>query len=400
MLLPLRALHVHAGNMYGGVEAMLLTQARERYLCPTLQTSFALCFDGRFAAELTAAGATVHRLGNVRTRNPLSIRRARRNLQELLKRETFDVVVTHSCWSQAIFGPAVRAQSVPLAFYQHSPVSGRHWLERWARRTPPDLVLCNSNFTAATSSLLFSGVRAETVYCPVALPVAEVRGQRSEVGDQKSEVRPQRSEETIRAQLQTAADATVIVQVSRMEPWKGHAAHLEALSLLKDLPDWVCWQVGGAQSRNERDYLDQLKKLAADLGIAERVRFLGERADVTRLLSAADVFCQPNTAAEPFGVVFVEALGAQLPVVTTDLGGAREIVDSSCGMLVPPGDARALAETLRGLIQDSTLRERLGAAGPTRARELCDPVTQLERFHGALRGIVQSPRSKVQSPGQ
>jgi glycosyltransferase involved in cell wall biosynthesis len=250
--------------------------------------------------------------------------------------------------------------------------------------------LCNSNFTAATAATLFPKVRAETVYCPVALPVAAAAD--------ASDADLKNARELTRRELQTPAEATVIVQVSRMEPWKGQAAHLEALSLLKDLPGWICWQVGGAQSANEASYLDRLKKLAADLGIAERVRFLGQRSDVMRLLSAADVFCQPNTTAEPFGVVFVEALGARLPVVTTDLGGAREIVNRSCGMLVRPGDVRALAEALRGLIQDRALRERLGAAGPARARELCDPAVRLEQFQQSLRGIVQSPRSKVQSP--
>ena len=59
-------------------------------------------------------------------------------------------------------------------------------------------------------------------------------------------------------------------------------------------------------------------------------------------MHAADIHCQPNTAPEPFGLVFVEALYAGLPVVTTALGGALEILTDACGVLVPAGDAPAL----------------------------------------------------------
>jgi glycosyltransferase involved in cell wall biosynthesis len=377
---PTRVLHVHAGNLYGGIETMLLTQTRERDRCPGLETSFALCFDGRFSEELTDAGATVHRLGQVRIRQPFSVRRARQNLRELLQRAAFDTVVMHSCWSQAVFGPAVRAQSmppVPLVFYMHGPANGRHWLERWARRTQPDLVLCNSNFTASTASLLFPEVRTKTIYCPVAPSTPE----------SLDAIRDTIRKET-RAELNTSAAATVIIQVSRMEAGKGQPQHLEALSLLKDLPNWVCWQVGGAQRPSETEYFDELNRQAARLGIVERLRFLGQRSDVPRLLAAADVYCQPNSGAESFGITFIEALYAGLPVVTTALGGVAEIVDDSCGVLVPVADAAALSAVLRRLITSEAERTKLGSAGPARAQRLCDPEKQLAEFRSALSGAT------------
>lgn len=373
---PLRLLHVHAGNMYGGVETMLLTQVREQQLYPWLESSFALCFDGRLSRELRAAGANVYPLGLTRISRLLTVRRARRALRELLRREPFDSVVTHSCWSQAIFGTTVRAASLPLVFYMHGPANGHHWLERLARRVVPDTALCNSRFTAATLSRLYPQVRACVVYCPVAPPAASYS---------EAEARS-----ATRAELQTPPRAAVIIQVSRMETLKGHLAHLEALGLLKDVPGWVCWQVGGAQRAGEFRYLEELKTTARRLGIHERVRFLQERSDVSRLLAAADIYCQPNTAPDSFGLSFIEALYAQLPVVTTALGGACEIVDDSCGMLVPPGDTHALAASLRRLIEDEPLRARLGAAGPARARQLCDPATQMQSFHEALALTIQA----------
>jgi glycosyltransferase involved in cell wall biosynthesis len=188
----------------------------------------------------------------------------------------------------------------------------------------------------------------------------------------------------LRAELDTPRDAVVIIQVSRMQPLKGQRMHLEALGKLRDMPDWVCWQVGGAQRTEEARYLGELMRAAEELGIADRVRFLGQRHDVGKLLAAADVFCQPNTLPEGFGITFVEALYAGLPVVTTAIGGAMEVVNESCGMLVQAGDSSALADALRLLLCNSELRERLGGAGPERALSLSDPAAQVARLADML----------------
>ncbi len=364
----LRVLHVHSGNLYGGIESILVTLARHGELCPRMESHFALCFEGRLSAELVAAGARVYQLGKTRIRRPRTVLRARRILRDLLSNLSFDLVIVHSGWSQAVFGPVIHSGGLPLVYWLHHAIDdGRNWLDRWASRTIPTLTLCNSEFTARAFGNMYPNARAEVVYCPVAN-----EGAHSEA-----------SLET-RAEFQTPPEATVIIQVSRMEAWKGHALHLEALSRLKDLSDWVCWQVGGAQRPEEIQYLDELKRMTVQLGIEGRVHFLGQRSDVPRLLAAADIHCQPNTGPEPFGVTFIEALYAGLPVITTAIGGAPEIVNDSCGVLVPPGDPTALAASMRLLIQDPSLRLRLGGAGPERARKLCDPLTQMERLNELL----------------
>jgi glycosyltransferase involved in cell wall biosynthesis len=76
--------------------------------------------------------------------------------------------------------------------------------------------------------------------------------------------------------------------------------------------------------------------------------------------------------------------------VTTAIGGALEIVDDSCGALVPPSDATALSGSLERLMNDASLRARLGARARTRARELSDPATQLHRLHDVLASISVS----------
>ncbi|MFY9556741.1 MAG: glycosyltransferase family 4 protein [Blastocatellia bacterium] len=381
----MRVLHVHSGNIYGGVETLLTTLARNRDFCPQMQSHFALCFDGRLEEELIAAEMPVYRLGSARISRPWTLLSVRRALRELLRRERFDVVVCHSAWTLAIFGPVVRAARVPLVFWLHATSDGRHWLERWAKGTTPDLVLCNSRFTASKKSLLFPQVRGELIYCPVTLP--ERRYTRTELYETRDELR-------------TPQEAVVIIQISRLEPYKGHSVLLEALGLLSDLSDWVYWQVGEAKRPFEVDYLRRLKAAAIRLGIQERVRFLGWQPDAHRLLAAADIYCQPNTWAEPFGITFVEALFAGLPVVTTAMGGPKEIVDESCGVLVPPDDPKALANSLRSLIEDTKLRASFGDAGPGRARELCDPETQIRKLYQLLAAITnEHPKETPQRIG-
>ena len=187
----------------------------------------------------------------------------------------------------------------------------------------------------------------------------------------------------LRAELDTPADATVIIQVSRMEAWKGHALAIGALAELGEL-SWIFWIVGGAQRPAEMTYMESLRAAAARLGVADRIRFLGERTDVRQLLAAADIHCQPNLRPEPFGIAFVEALAARLPVVTAAIGGALEIVDDSCGILVPLNDPAALAASLRRLIDDPALCARLASAGPGRARAVSDPKGQMRRLVDAL----------------
>jgi glycosyltransferase involved in cell wall biosynthesis len=265
-----------------------------------------------------------------------------------------------------------RRAHLPLVFWLHSAVNGRDWLQLWARLIPPDLALCNSRFTQSTLPNMYPRVCSQLIHCPVSANT--LRASDSE-------------RQATRSEFNTPTHATVIVQPSRMEGGKGHELLLLALATLRELPSWVAWIVGGAQRPQELYYLNSLKKAAATLGIADRVMFLGQRLDVPRILAAADIHCQPNTGPDSFGITFVEALYAGIPVVTTAMGGAQEIVDDSCGILVPPNDPQALAASLRQLIQDSALRRRLGAAGPARARHLCNPAAQLQKLHRALGSV-------------
>jgi glycosyltransferase involved in cell wall biosynthesis len=376
---PFRVLHVNAGNLYGGVETLLTTLARFRHLCPDMEPHFAVCYEGRLSRELVAAGAPVHFLGCARLSRPWTVWRARRRLWALLQQGPFDVIC-HMPWSLAIFGSTAQSAGQKLVFWAHNQHYGHEWLERFARRTVPDLVISNSRFVADSLPHLFPGVNPAVLFCPVSLT-------------QQAEDTPGRA--ALRAELGANNGTTAILQVSRFEAWKGQLLHLEALRQLKEMPDWVCWMVGGPQNPVEERHFNAVRRAAHEFGIPDRVRFLGQRSDVPRLLAAADIFCQPNQGPEPFGIVFVEALWAGRPVVTTAMGGALEIVDESCGVLVEPGNSTKLAEALRCLIESSDLRSRLGQAGPARAQQLCDPGRQITMLRDVVRGVDQLQPARI-----
>jgi len=198
-----------------------------------------------------------------------------------------------------------------------------------------------------------------------------------------------------RREQEVGDDVTVIVQVSRFEAWKGHLLHLRALSQLRTTNRWVCWIVGGPQNAEDERHFLEVQQTANALGVSECVRFLGQRSDVNRLLAGADIFCQPNQGPEPFGIVFVEALWAGLPVVSTAMGGALEIIDESCGLLVEPNDAARLARSLQQLIDSPELRRRLGQAGPRRAKQLCDPALQMALLRDLVHDIAAPHHNRI-----
>jgi glycosyltransferase involved in cell wall biosynthesis len=238
-----RVLHCYAGNLYGGIETLLATLARHRAPAPGMVPEFALCYEGRLADELRATGALVHRLGAVRFRRPWTVVQARRRLARLLAARPPDVVVCHSFWPHALFAPVARRAGRPLVYWMHDRAGGSRGIEeRWAARTPPDLALVNSHSTAETLPVLFPGVRHEVLYYPIAPPPTVDR----------EAVRAR-----VRRELDTPADALVIVQSSRMEPWKGQSLLIAALGRLRDRLGWVAWVAGGAQRPHEQAYLDR-----------------------------------------------------------------------------------------------------------------------------------------------
>jgi glycosyltransferase involved in cell wall biosynthesis len=366
-----------SGNLFGGIEVCQRTLARHRHVAPHMRQDFGYCFDGKAARDVAAEGAAVHVLGGVRYSRPWTILAARRQLQRVLNAHDYDIVVCHELWVSGIASPVVRRAGLPIVLWLHAAHgSGGLW-EAISRLTPPDFVIHNSFWTARQSEQFLPRVPSEVVYCPAESQPA--------VDD--------RTVVAIRRAFETPLDSVVVLQAGRMERCKGHAVLFEALSTLTDIPGWTCWQVGEPQQPGEQPYFAQIQALAQSLGIADRVRFLGWRSDMPAIRAAADIYCQPNVLPDSFGLVFIEALSAGLPVITSAIGGANEIVTPDCGRLTRPRDARSLAAQLRTLLTDPAARAGLKQHGPERARELCDPAQQVHRLADFLARALSASRA-------
>lgn len=161
----------------------------------------------------------------------------------------------------------------------------------------------------------------------------------------------------LRDELGAGDGRPLVLTAARLSDQKGHPTLLAAAA---EVPEAVFAIAGDGPERS------RLEALAERLGVADRVRFLGSRDDVPELLAAADVFALPSLY-EGTSLAVLEAMAARRAVVSSAIGGTDELIeDGRSGLLVPPGDAGALAAALRRLLGDRELRE--GLAGRARER--------------------------------
>jgi glycosyltransferase involved in cell wall biosynthesis len=154
-------------------------------------------------------------------------------------------------------------------------------------------------------------------------------------------------------------DRRIVGVIGRLDPQKGQEEFLRSLPLvLKEHTD-AFYVMLGEETRGEEGFRRRLVNLSYDLGVQNSVRFLPFTENVPEFMAAIDVFVMPSYS-ETFGLVLIEAMAMGKPVVATGAGGVPEIVeDGRDGLLIPPRDAKALAEAITLLLKDSSLRKSL-----------------------------------------
>jgi D-inositol-3-phosphate glycosyltransferase len=192
--------------------------------------------------------------------------------------------------------------------------------------------------------------------------------------------------------------APLLLYVGRLVTFKGLDHLLDALALLNRGMGVVRWELGnGHQLPSSIPHLPRLllagdgphrpslERRARELGIADRVHFLGPlaNADLPRYHAVSDAFVIPSTDHETFCIAACEAMACARPVIAARTGGLPEVVrDDETGYLVPPGDAPALAERIGALLDDAALRARLGANGRAWTLEMFTWDKVVERVVG------------------
>jgi len=277
-----------------------------------------------------------------------------RRLAKLIRALRPEVVHTNSLKSDVLGGLAAMLAGVPCVWHVRDRIAEDYlpgpaaWMIRRMARWVPRRVVANSAATLQTLRLparFTNRRRARVVHDGVS-------------GQWRATRRPG---------AERQRDALRIGIVGRISPWKGQDVFLRAAAEVRKQFPQARFAVIGAALFAEHDYEKTLHALVDELGLGESVEFMGFRQDVPALMAGLDVLVHASTIGEPFGQVVAEGMAAGCAVVATRGGGVPEIVvDGESGLLVPMGDAAAMAGAIVRLARDAELRRRLGEAGRKR----------------------------------
>lgn len=188
---------------------------------------------------------------------------------------------------------------------------------------------------------------------------------------------------SVRRDLGLAPSAIVVGTVGRLEPEKDHPTLFEAFrQLLPAVPEVRLLVVGGGSRE------DALRAYAKQIGIAEKMSFLGVRRDVPRLLAAMDLFVL-SSVREGLPISLIEAMAARRPVVASNVGSIKDLVQNGQnGFLVAAGDVGAFAKTMKALVDNPALRRAMGEAGRKRAEESFSLAAMMQTYETLYRSAV------------
>lgn len=340
-------------------------------------------------------------------------------LARLARRLGADLIHTNSLKSDLYGGLAGRLAGVPVLWHIRDNIDG-HYLPpkvaaafRGLSHIVPKAVVANSESTLRTlrpvrwqfAATAYSGIAASSTSAALDLaliPASEGREMRQQVVHDGYNIQALAPQQALKSQTLEAAPVcptpegsspppqkpSVVTLVGRIAGWKGQHIFIQAAALVRDKFPQARFQIIGAPLFGEHEYEQSLHRMVRDLGLADRVEFLGFREDVPALLAQADIVVHASTLAEPFGQVVIEGMAAGKPVIATDGGALPEIVlPGETGLLVPMGDAPAMAEAMMTLLSDPVRAAAMGVAGRQRVGErftISHTARKMERLYEHL----------------
>ncbi len=343
----------HIAQLSGGELALLRTLPA---LLADVEPIVVLGEDGPLRAKLEQLGIDVRVVplaGSVRnTRRQaatrlspgqlLTLARYLLTLRGLLRELAPDLVHTNSLKAALYGGVAGRLARVPVLWHVRDRIADDYLprpvvaIVRIAARVLPTAIVANSRATLLTLPRGGTVLASPVVPDSVAIP-------------------------TLR--LTSGPGPFTVGLVGRLSPWKGQDVFLRAFALAFPSGPERAHLVGSAMF-GEESWEAELRALASALGIADRVEFRGFREDIWAEWGLLDLAVHASTTPEPFGQVVLEAMAAGVPIIASAEGGPAEVVTNGVdGLLVQPRDPATLAEAMRSLAGDPTLRDSLVNGG-------------------------------------
>jgi glycosyltransferase involved in cell wall biosynthesis len=360
----MRVLHTIGEMGTGGAESLVVELVRRGRDIGWVSTVASA--GGRREDELRAAGlGNFHRVPLSR-RRPSGLARAVAATRAAVQATAPDVVLAHNVGVTVATWLALRSlgRSTPVTTVFHGVAARDYRPAALALSVAPHAVVTVSG--TISTRLMEAGLRRTPVIIPNAVTAPAL---------------PDRT--TARAQLDLAADVPVALCAARLVVQKRHDVLLRAWAATSAATGRgaVLLLAGDGPERG------RIENLVEDLRLADRVRVLGSRDDVPRLLAAADVFTLSSDW-EGLPVALLEAMASGRPVVATAVDGVTEALDHGGGLVVPPGDPTALATALDTLLGDTSAARATGAAAARVVQEHYDPAVMMRRYDELLRSVV------------
>jgi len=337
---PVHILHILWSLQRGGAEVLLLNSLGAYPQGDFMHTLCCLGGDGPLRAAFEAKGCDVHVMGKQAVGDAW---RVISSCARLIRKLKPDVVHIHrhgpDVWGQLA---ALLAGHRCVVATEHGPymqdVTGEEGFP-WYKTALRRLLCPQVRVTLAISKAVADDLLRHRVVCRRRIRIAHNGVDESQFVPRKG-ARP---------------SGPVIGAAGRLIPLKGFDALLGAFALVRrNCPDAQLRIAGEGPDRGRLD------SLVREKGLSDGVELLGELADMAGFLQSLDVFAMPSRR-EGFGMAVLEAMSCGLPVVASDAGGLKEIVqDGVNGRLVPAGDEKALADALCAILTDRALAERFG----------------------------------------
>jgi glycosyltransferase involved in cell wall biosynthesis len=380
----LRVLYVNQAAQVSGAERSLLALIKglEGKVSPTVA-----CPEGELSAELRASGIETipirgteasFRLHPLHTsRGLLEMFQSSLQVRRIVKRLSPDIVHANTTRAALLALLARNRAGPPVVAHirDWAPEGGLPDLVLSLIGRRADAVVANSAYVADRFGDRPARRAVRVIHNPIDLGRFD----------------PEEDGGPVRAELGVAKGTVVLTVVAQISPIKGQD---HAIRVLADLTasgsDVVLLLAGSVKFASAGAHVDnvgfaeKLPGLASELGVEDRVRFLGERSDVPGLLAATDILLMPFWQ-DAFGRVAVEAMAMFVPVVAANVGGPTEIVrDGIDGLLLPPRDPGAWSVALRALVGSRDRREAMGREGRERARDF-----SLEKHADGILGVYE-----------
>jgi glycosyltransferase involved in cell wall biosynthesis len=361
-----RILFIASGKIFGGIERVMLTLCSGVTNC---EIEFGFCFETLASESVKSAGGEVHLFGPLRAANPVSWIRETKKLRTCLKSGNFDCVVFLSAWTLALLGAGAGDFKGKVVLWLQDSVRPKNWPDRIAKNMRIDLLIGVSRYIVDQARAHYDVREFRTCGNPV---------------DGRAFIEARRHRNPYRSVYGFSESDVVFLQLGRIDKWKGIHIALESLASLDDLECIKYWIVGSPQTKAETSYYDELVAMVTQYGLSDCVKWTPLTKKSWECYAAADVFIQPNLDPEPFGIVFMEAMAAGLPIISPFEGGPGDFLSDKFALNMGLGSREDCSRNIEMIGRNSGLRTAMSAEASKNWRLHYSFETQLRKLTSLL----------------